>query len=143
VIFKAQQLYLIYAHSRMFYHILLDAPRSTYDPRKNFRPHFDGIVGSANVKLKDSVTRHFKELSVNQSAGGPYSFVSSNLTHSVDVHSMQSLTSPNGNQKLGRIRRKDVIIIIRVGKIIINPRTMVIMRRRIIMLERERKKDVS
>jgi hypothetical protein len=27
------------------------------------------------------------------------------------------------------IRRKDVIIIVRVGKIIINPRTMVIMRR--------------
>jgi hypothetical protein len=41
-----------------------------------------------------------------------------------------------------RIRIKDVVIIVRLRKIIINPRTMVIMRRRIIMLERERKKDV-
>jgi hypothetical protein len=39
------------------------------------------------------------------------------------------------------IRRKDIIIV-RVGKIITNPRTMVIMRRRIIMLERENEKDV-
>jgi hypothetical protein len=29
----------------------------------------------------------------------------------------------------GRIRRKDVILIVRVGRIIINPRKMVIMRR--------------
>jgi hypothetical protein len=41
-----------------------------------------------------------------------------------------------------RIRRKDVITIIRVGNIIINPRTMVIMRIQTIMLERERKKGV-
>jgi hypothetical protein len=32
------------------------------------------------------------------------------------------------------IKRKDIIIIVRVGRIIINPRTMVIMRRQIIML---------
>jgi hypothetical protein len=40
-----------------------------------------------------------------------------------------------------RIRGNDIIIV-RVGKTIINPRTMVIMRRRIIMLERENDKDI-
>jgi hypothetical protein len=116
---------------------------STYDPRQNPRPHADGIVGSANVKSTDSVTSHLKELSLNQSAGGPTSSVSSNPTQSVDVHSMcnRRPTQMVTNNQAG-IRRKDVIIIVRVGKIIINPRTMVIMRRRIIMLERERKKDV-
>jgi hypothetical protein len=39
------------------------------------------------------------------------------------------------------IRRKDTIII-RVGKMVINPRTIIIMRRRVIMLERENEKNV-
>jgi hypothetical protein len=40
------------------------------------------------------------------------------------------------------IKRKDVVTIVRVGgiKIIINPRTMLIMRSQIIMLATERKK---
>jgi hypothetical protein len=38
--------------------------------------------------------------------------------------------------------KRNELIIVRVGKIIINPRTVVIMRRRIIMLERVREKDV-
>jgi hypothetical protein len=112
----------------MLYEILPDTPRSNYDPRQNFGPHADGIVGSTNVKSADSMTSHLKELSLNQSAGRPTSSVSSNPTHSVDVHSMQSSTDPNGNQQLGRNKKKYVIIIVRVGRII-NPRTMVIMRR--------------
>jgi hypothetical protein len=44
------------------------------------------------------------------------------------------------NNQVG-IRRKDTIII-RVGKMVINPRTMVIMRGQIIMLERENEKYV-
>ena len=39
------------------------------------------------------------------------------------------------------IRRKDIIVI-RVGKMVINPRTIIIMRRQVIMLERVNKKDV-
>jgi hypothetical protein len=79
-LFKAQQLDLIYTQSRMLYQILLNAPRSNYDPRKKPEPHANGIVGSANVKSADSVTIHLKELSLNQSAGGPTSSVSSNPT---------------------------------------------------------------
>jgi hypothetical protein len=105
-IFRAQQLDLIYAQSGMLYHLLPDAPRSTYDPRKNPRPHADGIVGSANVKSTDSVTNQLKELSLSQSAGGPASSVSSNPTQSADVHSVQSSTNPNGNQQPGGNKKK-------------------------------------
>jgi hypothetical protein len=90
----------------MLYHILPDAPRSTYDPRKNRGPHVDGIVGSTNVKYIDSVKIHLKELSLNQSVGGAILSMSSNPTHSVDVQSVQSLANPNGNQKPGRNKKK-------------------------------------
>jgi hypothetical protein len=73
---------------------------------KILRPHADGIVGSANVKSADSVTSHLKELSLNQSIGGPTSSVSSNPTQSVDVHSVQSSTDPNGNQQPGGNKKK-------------------------------------
>jgi hypothetical protein len=48
-IFRAQQLDLIYAQSRMLYHLLPEALRSNYNPRQKPRPLADGIVGSANV----------------------------------------------------------------------------------------------
>jgi hypothetical protein len=87
-IFIAQQLDLIYDHSGTLYHILLDAPWSTYDPKQNPIPHADGIVGTTNVKSVDSVTNHMKELSLNHFVGGPTLFVSSNPTQSMDVHSV-------------------------------------------------------
>jgi hypothetical protein len=58
------------------------------------------------VKSTDSVTSHLKELSLNQSTGGPTSSVSSNPTQSTDVHSMQSSTDPNGNQQPGGNKKK-------------------------------------
>jgi hypothetical protein len=72
----------------------------------NPEPHADGIVGTANVKSADSVTNHLKELSLNQSVGGSASYVSSNPTQSVDVHSVQSSSQPNGNQQLGGNKKK-------------------------------------
>jgi hypothetical protein len=50
-------------------------------------------------------------------------------------------TNPNGDQQPKGIRGK-VKIIVRVGKMVINPGTMIIMGSRIIMLERERKKGI-
>jgi hypothetical protein len=79
VIFRAQQLDLIYAQSGMLYHLLLEAPWSTYDPRQKHRPHADDIVGSANVNSADSVANQLKELSLSP-VGGPASSVSSNPT---------------------------------------------------------------
>jgi hypothetical protein len=64
-IFRAQQLYLIYAQYGMLYYLLPDASRSTYDPRQKLEPHADGIVGSANVKSVDSMMNQLKELSLS------------------------------------------------------------------------------
>jgi hypothetical protein len=90
----------------MLYEIIPNTPRSNYDPRQNLGPYADGIVGFANAKSTDSVTIHLKELSLNQFVGGPTSSMSSNPTHLMDVHSMQSLTDPNGNQQPGKNKKK-------------------------------------
>ena len=90
----------------MLYEILPDTLRSNYDPRQKPRPHADGIVDSANVKYAYSVTSHLKELSLNQSVGGPASSVSSTPTQLADVHSVQSSTNPNGNQQPGGNNKK-------------------------------------
>ena len=63
-IFKAQQLDLIYAQSRMLYEIIPDAQRSNYDPRQNLGPHVDGIIGSSNDKSIDLVMNQLKDLSL-------------------------------------------------------------------------------
>jgi hypothetical protein len=83
----------------MLYKILPDAPSSNYDPIQNLEPHANGIVSSVNVKSTELVTSHLKDLSLNQSTGGPTSSVSSNPTQLTDVCSMQSSTSPNGNHQ--------------------------------------------
>jgi hypothetical protein len=76
------------------------------DPRQKTRPHADGIAGSTNVKSTDSTMSHLKNLSLNQSTGGPTSSVSSNPTQSTDVHSVQSSKNRNGGQQPGRNKRK-------------------------------------
>jgi hypothetical protein len=58
------------------------------------------------VKYIDSVTICLKDLSLNQSARGTTSSVSSNPTYSVDVHTMQSSTKPNGSQQPGENKNK-------------------------------------
>jgi hypothetical protein len=73
---------------------------------KSLGPHVDGIVGTANVKSADLVTSQLKELSLSQFVGGQASSVSSTPTQSVDVHSVQSSTNPNGNQQPGGNKRK-------------------------------------
>jgi hypothetical protein len=64
VIFKSQQLDLIYAQSGMLYEIIRDASWSNYDPRKNHGPHVDGIIGSSNDKSIDLVMNQLKDLSL-------------------------------------------------------------------------------
>jgi hypothetical protein len=125
----------------MLYEILPNTPRSNYDPRKNPKPHVDGIIVSANAKTTDLVMNRLKYLSLSQPVVGQASISSFTTTHLVDVDSVQSLSNPNGNNNHEGIRRKDEVIIIRVGKIIIiNPRMTIIMINQIIMLVRERKK---
>jgi hypothetical protein len=106
-IFKYQQLDLIYAQFGLLYDILPDALRSNYDPRQNLGPHANGIVGFVNVKSTKSMIRHLKDLSLNQSVGGPNSSVSFSPTELAYARSMQSSTDPNGNQKLGGNKKKE------------------------------------
>jgi hypothetical protein len=106
VIFKAQQLDLVYSQSWMLYKILLDATRSNYDPRKNPGPHADGIIGSTNTISIDLVTNQLKELSLRQFVKGQASSVSSTPTQLMDFHYVQSSSNPNGNHQLGGNKRK-------------------------------------
>jgi hypothetical protein len=96
-IFRDQQLDLIYAQPGMLYHLLLEAPWSSYDPRQKPRPHADVIVGSANVKSIDSMTK---------SVRGSSSSASSNTTQWADVHFVQSSKNPNGDQQPDGNKRK-------------------------------------
>jgi hypothetical protein len=57
------------------------------------------------VKSTNSVTNQLKELSLSP-VGGPASSVSSNPTKSVDVHSVQLSTNPNGSQPPGGNKKK-------------------------------------
>ena len=50
-IFRAQELDLIYARYRLLYEIILNAPRSNFDPKIKPGPHVDGIVGSTSTKI--------------------------------------------------------------------------------------------
>jgi hypothetical protein len=131
-IFRAQQLDLIYAQSGMLYHLLPEAPRSNYDPRKKPRPHADGIVGSANVKSTDSAMK---------SVGGQLRLHPPNPpSRWMYILCNRRKTQMVTNNQMG-IKGK-VETIVRVGKMVTNPRTKIIMGSRMIMLERERKRNV-
>jgi hypothetical protein len=57
-IMRAQQFELIYSQSVLLYNILPDAPRSILDKtRQSARPHVDGIVGSAQTKPAEKLTK--------------------------------------------------------------------------------------
>ena len=53
VIFRAQELDLIYAQSGLLYEIIPNTPCSSFDPKVKPGPHADGIVGCASVKPRD------------------------------------------------------------------------------------------
>ena len=57
VIFRAQELDLIYAQSGLLYEIIPNAPRSSFDPKVKPGPHADGIVGCASTKPADSIAK--------------------------------------------------------------------------------------
>ena len=56
-IFRAQELDLIYAQSRLLYEIIPNALCSSFDPKINPGPHANGIVGCTSAKPMDSVVK--------------------------------------------------------------------------------------
>jgi hypothetical protein len=62
---RVQLLELIYSHSGMLYEIFLDASWSTLNKaKKNYGPHANGIVGSAQSKSMDLFSNQLQQLSV-------------------------------------------------------------------------------
>ena len=55
VIFRVQELDLIYAQFGLLYEIIPNAPDSSSDPKVKPGPHADGIVGCTSTKPTDSV----------------------------------------------------------------------------------------
>ena len=56
-IFRAQELDLIYAQSRLLYEIIPNAPHSSFDPKVKPGTHADGNVGCTSTKLADLVVQ--------------------------------------------------------------------------------------
>ena len=56
-IFRAQELDLIYAQSRLLYEIIPNALHSSFNPKVKLGPHADRIVGCMSAKIADSVVK--------------------------------------------------------------------------------------
>ena len=95
VIFRAQELDLIYAQSNLLYEIIPNA-RSSFDPKVKPGPHADGIVGCASAKPVDSVAKQASKLSINQSTLGQATALSQ-LAQTASVIFVQS-SDQKGNQ---------------------------------------------
>jgi hypothetical protein len=58
---RAQKFELIYSQFGLLYNILPDAPRSILDKtRQRSRPHVDGIVGLAQTKPIEQLTKQLQ-----------------------------------------------------------------------------------
>ena len=88
-IFRAQELDLIYAQSKLLYEIIPNTLHSSFDPKIKHGPHADGIVGSTSAKHSDSIVKQVIQLSINQFALGQAT-ASSQPTQMASVLSMQS-----------------------------------------------------
>ena len=65
MIFRAQELDLIYAQSSLLYEIIPNAPHSSFNPKVKPGPHADGIVCCGSAKPVDSVAKQVSQLSIN------------------------------------------------------------------------------
>jgi hypothetical protein len=98
-IMRAQQFELIYSQSGLLYTILPDAPRSILDKtRQRAGPHADGIVGSAQTKPAEQLTKQLQQLSIQHSAASQTTSLAAPPTQMSEVHSVQ-MTNPKANQQ--------------------------------------------
>jgi hypothetical protein len=96
---RAQQFDLIYSQSGLLYNILSDATRSILDKtRQRVGPHADGIVGSAQTKPVEQLTKQLQQLSIQHSAANQTTALAAPPTQTSEVHSVQ-MTNPNSNQQ--------------------------------------------
>jgi hypothetical protein len=98
-IIRAQQFEVIYSQSSLLYTILPDAPRSILDKtRQRAGPHTDGIVGSAQTKPAEQLTKQLQQLSIQHSAASQTTTSAVPPTQTSEVHSVQT-ANPKANQQ--------------------------------------------
>jgi hypothetical protein len=96
---RAQQFELIYSQSGLLYNILPDAPRSILDKtRQRVGPHADGIVGSAQTKPAEQLTKQLQQLSIQHSAANQTTALAASPTQMSEVRSVQT-TNPKATQQ--------------------------------------------
>lgn len=94
MIFKSQQLDLIYSQSSLIYEIIPDAPRSNTDPLKpKFGPHVDAIVGS--LQNLGTLSNQMEKISIQSFKFGLAS-ADNNPSQTTYVHTVKM--SQKGNQ---------------------------------------------
>jgi hypothetical protein len=105
-IMRAQQFELIYSQSGLLYQILPEAPRSILDKtRQRAGPHADGIVGSAQTKPAEQLTKQLQQLSIQHSAASQTTASAAPPTQTSEVHSVQT-TNPKANQQPERKKKQ-------------------------------------
>jgi hypothetical protein len=97
---RAQQFELIYSQYGLLYNILSDAQRLILDKTsQRVGPHADGIVGSAQTKPTEKLTKQLQQLSIQHLAASQTTSLAAPPTQTSEVHSMQS-TNPKATQQL-------------------------------------------
>ena len=96
---RDQQFKLIYSQSGLLYNIMSDAPRSILDKtRRRDGAHADGIVGSAQTKPAEQLTKQLQQLSIQHSAASQTIALATPPTQTSKVHSVQT-TNPKAPQQ--------------------------------------------
>jgi hypothetical protein len=93
-IMRAQQFELIYSQSGLLYNIFPDVPRSILDKiRQRDGPHADGIVGSAQTKPAEKLTKQLHQLSIQHTAASQTTTLAAPSAKTSEVHTVKS-TNP-------------------------------------------------
>jgi hypothetical protein len=81
------------------YTILSDAPRLILDKtRQRTGPHADGIIGSAQTKPAEQLTKQLQQLSIQHSVASQTTASAAPPTQTLEVHFVQ-MTNPKANQQ--------------------------------------------
>jgi hypothetical protein len=102
-IMRAQQFDLIYSQSSLLYNIFPDAPRSILDKtRQRAGPNADGIVGSAQKKPAEQLTKQLHQLSIQHIAANQTTTLAAPPTKTSEVHTVQSINPKATQQPEGK-----------------------------------------
>jgi hypothetical protein len=100
---RAQQFELFYSQSGLLYNIFPDAPCLIMDKtRQRARPHANGIVGSAQNKLAEQLTKQLQQLSIQHTVARQTTSLVAPPTQMLEVHIVQSTNLKAPQQPKGK-----------------------------------------